>query len=117
MELNYEEIKEAAKSYGKDMTAFLRRMISHPSESCEEKEVVMCIKEEMEKVGFDKVEIDGLGNIIGWMGEGDKIIAIDSHIDTVGIGNRANWTDDPYTGYEAPTRRAVSRQPSTARRS
>ena len=100
MELNYEEIKEAAKSYGKDMTAFLRRMISHPSESCEEKEVVMCIKEEMEKVGFDKVEIDGLGNIIGWMGEGDKIIAIDSHIDTVGIGNRANWTDDPYTGYE-----------------
>ena len=100
MELNYEAIKKAAADYGKDMTAFLRRMISHPSESCEEKEVVMCIKEEMEKLNFDKVEIDGLGNIIGWMGEGDKIIAIDSHIDTVGIGNRANWTNDPYEGYE-----------------
>ena len=34
------------------------------------------------------------------MGTGDKIIAIDSHIDTVGIGNRENWTADPYTGYE-----------------
>ena len=82
------------------MIAFLRAMISHPSESCEEKEVVECIRAEMEKLGFDKVEIDGLGNIIGWMGEGDKIIAIDSHIDTVGIGNIQNWTDDPYKGYE-----------------
>ena len=44
----------------------------HPSESCEEKEVVLCIKAEMEKLGFDKVEIDGLGNVIGWMGQGEK---------------------------------------------
>ena len=100
MELNYEAIKAAAQNYKEDMIAFLRAMISHPSESCEEKEVVECIRAEMEKLGFDKVEIDGLGNIIGWMGEGDKIIAIDSHIDTVGIGNIQNWTDDPYKGYE-----------------
>ena len=58
------------------------------------------IAEELTKLGYDKVEIDGLGNVIGWMGEGDKIIAIDSHIDTVGIGNRGNWTSDPYEGYE-----------------
>ena len=100
MARNYEEIKKAAENYGKDMSAFLRAMISHPSESCEEGEVAACIKAEMEKLGYDKVEIDGLGNVIGWMGEGDKIIAIDSHIDTVGIGNIGNWTHDPYEGYE-----------------
>ena len=98
--LNYDQIKAAAAAYGKDMTAFLRAMISHPSESCEEKEVVACIKAEMEKLNFDKIEVDGLGNVIGWMGDGDKIIAIDSHIDTVGIGNIDNWTADPYKGYE-----------------
>ena len=98
--LNYEQIKAAAEGYKADMTRFLREMISHPSESCEEKEVVACIKAEMEKLGFDEVEVDGLGNVIGWMGQGDKIIAIDSHIDTVGIGNIANWTADPYQGYE-----------------
>ncbi len=98
--LDYDRIKEAAKTYEPDITAFLRAMISHPSESCHEKEVVACIKTEMEKLGFDKVEVDGLGNVIGWMGSGDKIIAIDGHIDTVGIGNRDNWSDDPYTGYE-----------------
>ena len=97
---DYEAIKKAAEGYKDDMVRFLRAMISHPSESCEEKEVVACIQAEMEKLGFDKVEVDGLGNVIGWMGEGEKIIAIDSHIDTVGIGNRENWTADPYEGYE-----------------
>ena len=100
MSLDYEGIKKTAEGYREDMVRFLRSMISYPSESCEEKEVVACIKAEMEKLGYDKVEIDGLGNVIGWMGEGEKIIAIDSHVDTVGIGNRENWTADPYEGYE-----------------
>ena len=100
MALDYAKIKEAAENYRPEMVRFLREMISHPSESCEEKEVVACIKAEMEKLGFDKVEVDGLGNVIGWMGNGDKIIAIDSHIDTVGIGNINNWEQDPYKGYE-----------------
>ena len=90
-DLDFELIKKTAQDYGKDMTAFLRAMISHPSESCEEGEVVACIKAEMEKLGFDEVKVDGLGNVMGFMGDGDKIIAIDSHIDTVGIGNRDNW--------------------------
>ena len=98
--MDFEKIKSAAEGYKADMSAFLRAMISHPSESCEEKEVVACIKAEMEKLGYDNVEVDGLGNVIGWMGDGEKIIAIDSHIDTVGIGNIANWTHDPYEGYE-----------------
>ena len=98
--MNFDAIKQAASGYRADMTRFLRAMISHPSESCEEGAVVACIRAEMEKLGFDKVEVDGLGNVIGWMGEGGKIIAIDSHIDTVGVGNRANWTHDPYEGYE-----------------
>ena len=98
--MDFEKIKQAAEGYKVDMVRFLREMISHPSESCEEREVVACIKAEMEKLGYDKVEVDGLGNVIGWMGDGDKIIAIDSHIDTVGIGNIENWDADPYEGYE-----------------
>ncbi len=98
--MDLEAIKAAAEGYKADMSRFLREMISHPSESCEEREVVMCIKDEMERLGYDKVEIDGLGNIIGWMGSGEKIIALDSHIDTVGVGNIENWEADPYQGYE-----------------
>ena len=53
-------------------------MIAIPSESCEEEGVVKRIAEEMKALGYDKVEFDKLGNVIGWMGSGDKIIAIDS---------------------------------------
>ena len=100
MAMDFDKIKAAAEGYKADMVRFLRKMISLPSESCGEREVALCIKAEMEKLGFDKVEIDGLGNVIGWLGDGEKIIAIDSHIDTVGVGNIANWTHDPYEGYE-----------------
>lgn len=98
--LNYDRIKKVAKDYNADMTAFLRKMISYPSESCHEGEVVACIKAEMGKLGFDEVKVDGLGNVMGFMGNGDKIITIDGHIDTVGIGNRDNWKFDPYRGFE-----------------
>ena len=98
--MNYDAIKKAAEGYKADMVKFLRDMIAIPSESCEEEGVVKRIATEMEKLGYDKVEFDKLGNVIGWMGTGDKIIALDSHIDTVGIGNIENWTHDPYQGYE-----------------
>lgn len=98
--MDYEAIRTAARKYGAAMTRFLRDMIAIPSESGEEEGVVRRIAKEMDAIGFDKVEIDGLGNVIGWMGQGNKIIAIDSHIDTVSIGNRANWTADPYEGWE-----------------
>ena len=98
--MDFAKVLEQAKKYEKDMTQFLRDMIAIPSESCDEKKVVLRIKEEMEKVGFDKVEIDPMGNILGTIGHGKRIIAIDAHIDTVGIGSIENWKFDPYKGME-----------------
>ncbi len=103
MNVNFDAIRAAAEGYKDDMSKFLRDMIAIPSESCEEEGVVKRIAAEMEKLGYDKVEFDKLGNVIGWIGSGDKIIAIDSHIDTVGIGNINNWEKDPYEGYETDT--------------
>ena len=98
--MDYTKIKEAAQAYLPAMTKFLRDLIAIPSESCEEEGVVKRTIQEMEALGFDKAEIDPEGNALGWMGDGDKIIAFDGHIDTVGIGNIANWEHDPYEGYE-----------------
>ena len=98
--MDFEAIKKAAKGYEADMTKFLRDLIAIPSESCEEEGVIKRTIVEMERLGFDKAEIDPEGNALGWMGTGDKIIAFDGHIDTVGIGNINNWTNDPYQGYE-----------------
>jgi putative selenium metabolism hydrolase len=94
------KIRDLAKKYQPDMTQFLRDMIRLPSESCQEKAVVQRIKEEMEKVGFDGVEIDPMGNVLGYIGKGSHLIAMDAHIDTVGVGNKDNWKHDPYEGFE-----------------
>ncbi|WP_105617440.1 YgeY family selenium metabolism-linked hydrolase [Vallitalea okinawensis] len=100
MSLAFKEILEKAKSYEADITKFLRDMIAISSESCDEEKVILRIKEEMEQVGFDKVEIDPMGNILGYIGQGKHLIAMDAHIDTVGIGEKNLWEYDPYEGYE-----------------
>ena len=98
--MDYDAIKKAAEAYLPDMTRFLRDLIAIPSESCQEEGVVRRTVQEMEKLGFDKAWIDPEGNALGLIGTGEKIIAFDGHIDTVGIGNRDNWKFDPYQGYE-----------------
>jgi len=98
--LDTDKINKLAQAYQPAMTKFLRDMVAIPSESCDEKKVVLRIKEEMEKVGFDRVEIDPMGNILGYIGSGPRIIAFDAHIDTVGIGAAGNWGFDPYEGFE-----------------
>ncbi len=101
--MDFNAIKVAAQGYEKDMTKFLRELVAIPGESACEGGHVNRIKEEMEKLGFDKVEIDPQGNILGWMGSGKTLIGYDAHIDNVGIGNLANWKFDPYEGYETDT--------------
>ena len=92
------KILEKAKSYEADMVKFLRELVAIPSESCQEGRVIQRIKEEMEKVGFDEVTIDPMGNIIGRIGNGNTVLAIDAHVDTVGVGNLDQWKHDPYKG-------------------
>jgi putative selenium metabolism hydrolase len=98
--VDFKKVLELAESYKPDITKFLRDMIAIPSESCDEEKVVLRIKEEMLKVGFDKVEIDPQGNVLGYLGHGKHLIAMDAHIDTVGVGNMDNWKFDPYLGFE-----------------
>lgn len=103
VELDYNAIKEQAAKYQDAMTKFLRDMVKIPGESAEEGDKIARAKEEMEKVGFDKIEVDPMGNLLGYMGTGETLIALDGHIDTVGIGEIKNWKFDPYDGYETDT--------------
>ncbi|MFH1852464.1 MAG: YgeY family selenium metabolism-linked hydrolase [Candidatus Neomarinimicrobiota bacterium] len=100
MKMDFMKIKHQAEFYRFDMVRFLRDMIAIPGESGQEAAVIKRAAEEMEKVGFDRIEIDDFGNLRGWLGHGKHLIAMDGHIDTVGVGNRANWEFDPYSGKE-----------------
>lgn len=101
--MDFKAVKKAAEAYEKDMTKFLRDLVAIPGESCGEESVIKRIEKEMNTLGFDKVEIDKMGNVLGYMGSGETLIAYDAHIDTVGLGELSNWTFDPYVGYENDT--------------
>jgi putative selenium metabolism hydrolase len=92
------ELLAAAERCTPDMVRFLRSMIAIPSESADEARVVACVADEMRAGGFDEVKIDGFGNVLGRIGDGPVVIAIDGHLDTVGVGDPSTWSRDPYAG-------------------
>ncbi len=98
--MEFSAVRQASENYLPQMTKFLRDLVKIPGESCTEEGVIRRIAAEMEQLGFDKVEIDPMGNVLGFMGKGSAIIAYDAHIDTVGLGELGNWKFDPYEGYE-----------------
>ncbi|HLP16431.1 MAG TPA: YgeY family selenium metabolism-linked hydrolase [Bacteroidota bacterium] len=96
----FNKILAEAKKNERAVAGFLRDLIAIKSVSSQEADVVARIKQEMEKCGYDEITIDPMGNIIGRIGHGKRIIAFDAHVDTVDVGNPANWTVDPFKGDE-----------------
>ena len=96
----FDKVLKCAEKYRDDMSKFLREIIAIPCESCYEKNKILRIKEEMEKVGFDKIVIDPMGNLLAYLGKGKHLIAFDGHVDTVGVGDPSLWNYNPYEGDE-----------------
>lgn len=92
------EINSLAKKYENYTAENLSKLIQKKSLSGSEKEVALELQHQMETAEFDEVRIDGLGNVIGRIGKGKKVLAIDGHIDTVDIGNPKNWSFNPLSG-------------------
>ena len=80
------------------LIAFLRDIIAVPSLSGQEEAVVRRVAREMRAVGFDEVVIDPLGNVLGRIGDGARVIAFDAHLDTVAVTDLEQWNCDPFTG-------------------
>ena len=66
-----------------ELFSFLRDIVAIESFDGNEGAVIQRIRQEMEKVGFDRIEIDPMGNLLGYLGHGRHLIAMDAHIDTV----------------------------------
>ncbi len=89
-----------ARHHERHVARFLRDLIAIKSVSSQEGDVIRRIEREMIDSGYDEVRIDPMGNILGRIGHGPRVIAFDAHVDTVDVGNAANWTVDPFQGDE-----------------
>ncbi|HEY9086643.1 MAG TPA: YgeY family selenium metabolism-linked hydrolase [Anaerolineaceae bacterium] len=77
---------------------FMREICAIPSMVSQIGPVGERIAAEMRALGFDEVRFDKMGNILGRIGSGPKVLVYDSHIDTVGVGDPASWQWDPFEG-------------------
>lgn len=91
-------IAAGAKKYEQAMVRFLRDLVAIPAESGQEGPVIERIRQEMEQAGFEEIRIDKMGNILGRVGSGKRVIMMDAHTDTVGVGDLKEWKWDPYKG-------------------
>jgi putative selenium metabolism hydrolase len=94
----FEQINKLAEKYSDYTAKNLSNLIKIKSLSMQEKDLQNELIRQMKEAGFDEAYIDPLGNAIGRIGKGSKILAIDAHIDTVDIGNLDNWSFDPLSG-------------------
>jgi len=76
----------------------MREICAIPSMDSNIEAVGKRIAAEMTSLHFDEVRFDKMGNIMGRIGNGEKVIIFDSHIDTVGIGDPQEWQWDPFEG-------------------
>ncbi len=93
-----EQIRTLSEKYANYTAENLSKMVQIKSLSMQEKDVQLELQRQMLEAGFDEVRIDGLGNVIGRIGNGKKILAIDGHMDTVDLGHLDNWDFDPLGG-------------------
>ena len=59
------KIRELSEKYSDYTANNLSKIVKIKSLSTGEKEVCLELKRQMEEAGFDEVDIDGLGNVIG----------------------------------------------------
>jgi len=93
-----EKLQEKIQSQRDQIIRFMREICAIPSMDSNIEAVGKRIAAEMNALQFDEVRFDKMGNIMGRIGSGEKVIVFDSHIDTVGIGDPHEWKWDPFEG-------------------
>ncbi len=95
---NVQQVKNRIGASSGAMSRFMREICAIPSMNSQLKEVGERIAVEMNSLGFQEVRFDRMGNILGRIGNGPRVLVYDSHVDTVGIGDPQAWNWDPFQG-------------------
>jgi putative selenium metabolism hydrolase len=98
LQYSLQEIQSRVEENRENIIQFLREICAIPSMDSKIGPVGERVQEEMHALGFDEVRFDKMGNTVGRIGNGQKVLVYDSHIDTVGIGDPAEWQWDPFRG-------------------
>ncbi|MDW7992825.1 MAG: M20/M25/M40 family metallo-hydrolase [Anaerolineae bacterium] len=81
------------------LVAFLQDLVRIPSPPTQEGPLAERMAQEMERLGLREVRTDRIGNVLGWVGQGDgPVLMFNGHMDTVALTNPSAWRWDPFGG-------------------
>ncbi|MGQ9586658.1 MAG: M20 family metallopeptidase [Anaerolineae bacterium] len=97
--MHSEQLRGLAESHREQVVDLCRRLIQVPSPSGQESKLARLVKAEMERLGYDRVWVDEVGNVIGLVAGtgGGPRVQFNTHLDHVAPGNLADWPFPPYS--------------------
>ena len=79
------------------LVAFVQKLVQTPSMSGQEGDVAALVRAEMQRLAYDDVTVDAVGNVIGRLaGSGGPPLMFNGHMDHVGVGDPADWPRPPF---------------------
>lgn len=93
-----QRVMETISALESQLISFAQDLVRIESWTGQECNIAQRIKQEMEKLDYDEIVIDKVGNIIGVIGNGPVKLLFDSHIDHVAVNDADKWTHGPYSG-------------------
>ena len=81
-----------------ELIELTQSLIRIKSVSGQEEQIIKFIEQKMKSLGYDEVVIDSMGNLLGRIGNGEKSVLFDSHVDTVAVTDEEQWEVPPFSG-------------------
>ena len=96
-EVDLRAMVEAARGH---IVAFSQRLLRASSLSSEEKPAADLIVAEMRAFGYDEVQVDAAGNVLGKIGgrTSERTLMLHAHMDVVDPGDPTKWAHPPFGG-------------------
>ena len=87
-------------SHRAEVLSFCQELLRHPSPSGQEEGVAACVEREMTMLGYDAVQRDALGSVVGLLrgARPGPTVLVDAHMDTAPITSPGAWRYDPASG-------------------
>ncbi len=99
MTLNYASLRRAAINIEPGLVAFTQKLVQTPSLPGHEGDIAAVIQQKMRELGYDHVQADEFGNVIGLVkGRDGPGITLSSHMDHVSPGDEQGWPHPPFSG-------------------
>jgi putative selenium metabolism hydrolase len=91
------------------LVAFLCELVEVESLTCHEGDAVELVRQKMMSMGYDEVRIDSVGNVVGRIGSGPRVLLFDAHLDVVDAEGQ-DWATPPFKAIrtEGPSGRSES---------